>query len=51
MAAVLTSNVPLVNRALTAAGGVVSDELSPQRVEVIRFPGAGKVVMFTLQWG
>ena len=49
MAAALTSEEPLVNRALTSAGGVESDELSPQRVEVIRFPGAGKVGMLTLQ--
>jgi len=40
-----------VNRALTAAGGVVSEELSPHSVELIRFAGAGKELMLMLHWG
>ena len=51
VAAVFTSSVPAVNRDCTAVDGVVSDELSPQSVELMRLPGAGKVAMFTLQRG
>ena len=51
MAAVFTNKVPAVNRPLTAAGGVESEELSPQILELIWFEGAGKELTFTLQWG
>src|SRR5258707_13290767 len=51
VAAVFTSRVPLVNRALTVAGGVESEELSPQIAEVIRLAGTGNELMFTLQRG
>src|SRR5579871_5289638 len=51
VAAALTSRDPEVNRLETAGGGVESEELSPQRLEAIRLPGVGKVVMLTLQWG
>src|SRR5712671_5272592 len=51
VAAVFTSKVPLVNRALTVAGGVESEELSPQSEELTRLAGTGKELMFTLQCG
>src|SRR5271154_1167442 len=50
-AALTDTGLPPVNRPLTDAGGVVSEELSPHRVELIRLPGAGKVVMLMVQWG
>ena len=51
VAAALTNKLPLVNRALTSDGGVVSDELSPQSVEVIKFAGAGNVGMLGVLGG
>ena len=49
VAAPFTNNVPLVNRALTVDGGVVSEELSPHSVELIRLPAAGNALIFILQ--
>src|ERR1039457_6452877 len=46
VAAAFTSREPLVKSAVAAAGGVESEELSPQRLDAIRFAAAGKLLMF-----
>src|SRR5579864_2003786 len=51
VAAAFTETVPVTKRELTADGGVESDELSPQSVVLIAFPGAGNVLTFMVQCG
>src|SRR5260370_31348263 len=46
VAAAFTSEVPLVNRALTVAGGVESEEVSPQIEEGITLAGTRKETLF-----